>query len=142
MSWVIDGNNLLGRLGIARESADAKRELVRRLAQFARSKRARVVCCFDGPEPPSFGKHLGGVTVVFSGARPADELIAQRVASGNGWKVVTSDQALASRVGGRRVAIIPPQQFARELEESQPPESVDAADWQAYFSDPKNRNSF
>ena len=37
MSWVIDGNNLLGRAGASRDAADTKRQLVRSLANFARA---------------------------------------------------------------------------------------------------------
>jgi predicted RNA-binding protein with PIN domain len=142
VSWIVDGNNLLGRLGIERESADAKRELVRRLAQFARNKRTRVICAFDGPEPPSFGKNLGGVTVIFSGRRSADEIITERVTQRADWKLVTSDQTLAARLQGRRVKIVPPQQFALELQQNSEPEQTQNDDWQAYFSDPKNRNIF
>src|SRR5205823_8738907 len=95
-------------LGSSRLATDAKRALVRELGRFARAKRTRVVCIFDGGEPEHFGKQLGGVSVVFSGARSADDLIAARVATGGGWKVVTSDRALAGRGGGRRVEVVEP----------------------------------
>src|SRR5881398_2244550 len=108
MSWLIDGSNLLGA---GRESDDAKRVLVQELARFARARRARVTCYFDGPEPPSFGKHLGNVTVVFSGRRSADALIAERVAGGRDWNVVTSDRAVINRVEGRRVTVLSSAQF-------------------------------
>ena len=52
MSWVIDGNNLLGRAGASRDAADTKRQLVRSLANFARAKRTKVACYFDGTERP------------------------------------------------------------------------------------------
>jgi predicted RNA-binding protein with PIN domain len=146
MSWVIDGSNVLGRLGGgARESMTAKRELAKRLAQFGRTRRVRVACYFDGPEPEHFGKHLGGVMVIFSGKRTADDLIVQRVAEQSGWKVVTSDQTLAARVGGRRVEIVGAGDFLRMLDEiarEQQTGPSDEADWTAYFSDPKNRNVF
>lgn len=144
MSWLIDGSNVLGRLRLPRESDAAKRELVTLLARFARARRIRVACYFDGPEPASFAKHLGGVSVAFSGSRPADDLIIARVANGGTWNVVTSDQALASRVGGRRVTIVAPAQLAQEFEqlaaegESEP----SADDWEAWFSEPKNRDRF
>src|SRR5439155_9269651 len=70
MPYVIDGSNVLGA---ARLATDAKRALVRELGRFARAKRTRVVCIFDGVEPEHFGKQLGGVSVVFSGARSADD---------------------------------------------------------------------
>jgi hypothetical protein len=40
------------------------------------------------------------------------------------------------------VEIVAPAQFARELEQESQPESGGSDDWQAYFSDPKNRNIF
>ena len=142
MPWVIDGSNVLGRIGADLRGDDPKRQLVRLLASFARSKRTRVVCFFDGPEPDSFAKNLGNVSVVFSGSIPADDLIVKRVSSGRGWSVVTSDRGCAARVQGRHVAVVPAEQLARELETLQRDEPADAEDWQAWFSDPKNRDRF
>ena len=140
MSWVVDGSNLLGG---ARADVAAKRKLVQALAQFARARRTKVTCTFDGNEPEHFAAHLGGVRVVFSGARPADELIAKHVASGSGWKVVTSDRTLASHIKRREVEIVGAPTFLRELENLARSESSGATeDWAAYFSDPKNRNIF
>jgi predicted RNA-binding protein with PIN domain len=140
MSWVVDGSNLLGN---SRSDPSEKRKLVQALAQFARAKRTKVVCTFDGVEPEHFGAHLGGVSVVFSGARPADDLIEKRVASGSGWKVVTSDRALGARVRRRAVEVIDTGAFMRQLESLGTAETTAAADdWAAYFSDPKNRNIF
>lgn len=140
MPYVVDGSNVLGA---SRLSTDAKRAFVRELGRFARAKRTRVVCVFDGGEPEHFGKQLGGVSVVFSGTRPADELIVARVANGAGWKVVTSDRGLAARVGGRRVEVIDPRRLIAEIETLPLSEERGAADdWIGYFSDPKNRNVF
>lgn len=146
MSWVVDGNNVLGRLGEgARFSIDAKRDLVRRLAEFARSQKTRVACYFDGEEPEHFGKHLGNVTVVFSGTGTADDLIATRLTGGRGWQLVTSDKALAARVRGRGVAIVEASDFMRMIEEASRKEKAKEQtpeEWLAYFSDPKNRTPF
>jgi predicted RNA-binding protein with PIN domain len=140
MPYVVDGSNVLGA---ARTATEAKRSLVRDLVRFARAKRTRVVCVFDGEESESFGRHLGGVSVVFSGARTADELIVARVASGNGWKVVTGDRALAGRVVGRRVEVVEPRRLLAEIDTLPPSEERGVADdWIGYFSDPKNRNVF
>jgi predicted RNA-binding protein with PIN domain len=146
VSWMIDGNNVLGRLGEGlRFSVDAKRDLVRRLAEFARWRKTRVACYFDGAEPEHFGKELGNVTVVFSGSGTADDLIAARLTGGRGWQLVTSDKALAARVRGRGVEIVEASEFLRLIEDvsrekkakEQTPE-----EWLAYFSDPKNRTPF
>jgi uncharacterized protein YaiI (UPF0178 family) len=137
--WLIDGSNLLGS---ERFADDAKRRLVRLAASFARAKRTRVTCVFDGPEPPSFARHLGVVSVVFSGARSADDLIAERAANGRGWSVVTSDRGLAARVQRRQVEIVAPGAFLREVELSATTEEAGEEDWLAYFSDPRNREKF
>jgi Protein of unknown function (DUF901). len=143
MSWVIDGNNLLGRAGASRDTADSKRQLLRSLSGFARANRTKVACYFDGPEPEHFGKNLGSVIVIFSGARSADDLIVNRVATGSGWKVVTADRALAARIKRRQVEIVDPGAFVADLERlPQGEERVGDEEWLAWFSDPKNRNVF
>jgi rRNA-processing protein FCF1 len=142
--WLIDGSNVLGAMRLDRASTDAKRELARLAAAFARAKRTRVTCYFDGVEPQAFARHLGNTTIVFSGSRAADELIANRTEeSASNFTVVTSDRGLASRVARRRVNVISAQQFVNELRalESEPGEAS-ADDWLAYFSDPKNREDF
>ncbi|MEA2162886.1 MAG: YacP-like domain [Thermoanaerobaculia bacterium] len=143
MSWVIDGNNLLGRAGASRDAVDAKRQLVRTLSAFARANRTKVACYFDGPEPDQFGKHLGNVSVIFSGSRSADDLIIIRVASGSGWQVVTADRALSARIKRREVSIVDPSLFMAMLETL--PEGEERGkdeEWLTWFSDPKNRNIF
>ncbi len=142
MPYLIDGSNLLGAMRVDRQSEEPKRNLVRLLASFARARRTRVSCVFDGPEPSSFAKHLGSVTVAFSGPRQADDLIVERAAQGRGWNVVTSDRGLASRVQRREVTIVSPAQFIREMESSASSDSEPSDDWSAYFSDPKNRLKF
>ena len=143
MSWVIDGNNLLGRAGASRDAADSKRQLIRALANFARAKRTKVACYFDGSEPEHFGRHLGSVSVIFSGSRSADDLIVKKVATGSGWKVVTADRGLAARIQRRQVEVVDPGGFMSELESlPQGEEQTGGEEWLAWFSDPKNRNVF
>jgi predicted RNA-binding protein with PIN domain len=142
MPWLIDGSNVLGAMHVDRHSDEAKRGLVRLLASFARAKKTRVTCIFDGPEPASFGLHLGAVSVVFSSGRSADEIIIERARQGRGWSVVTSDRGLAARVQRREVAIVAPQKLIREMEESASGDTLGGDDWETYFSDPKNRLKF
>jgi predicted RNA-binding protein with PIN domain len=144
MPYLIDGSNVLGAMRVDRHGEESKRGLVRLLASFARAKKTRVTCIFDGPEPPSFGKQLGAVTVAFSGHRPADDLIVERAANGRGWSVVTSDRGLAARVQRRQVEVVAPATFIREMEAEAAASGEEATggDWDAYFSDPKNRLKF
>jgi predicted RNA-binding protein with PIN domain len=142
MPWLIDGSNVLGAMRVDRHGDESKRGLVRLLAAFARTKKTRVTCVFDGPEPASFGRHLGSVTVVFSGSRPADDLITERSRTGRGWSVVTSDRGLAARVGRRDVQVIAPSALIREMEQAGSEQSDPGGDWESYFSDPENRTKF
>ncbi|HVR37804.1 MAG TPA: NYN domain-containing protein [Thermoanaerobaculia bacterium] len=142
MPFLVDGNNLLGAMHADRRSDEPKRQLVRLLAMFARARKTKVTCIFDGPEPASFAKDLGAVKVAFSGSRSADDLIAERAAGGRGWSVVTSDAGLAARVRGRHVEIVAPASFAAELERAASSTDGGSEDWAEYFSDPKNRIEF
>jgi predicted RNA-binding protein with PIN domain len=141
--WLIDGSNVLGAMRVDRDAVESKRELARLVAWFSRAKRTKVTLFFDGPEPPNFARHLGGATVVFAGKRTADDLIIEQIQSARDAHVVTSDRALASRVGGRRIEVMDSQQFVRELESAErEPGATPAEDWMSYFSDPKNREKF
>jgi predicted RNA-binding protein with PIN domain len=140
--WLVDGSNVLGAMRADRHSDEAKRGLMRLLAGFARAKKTRVTCIFDGSEPPNFGRHLGAVIAAFSGSRTADDLIVERAAQGRGWSVVTSDRGLAARVQRRQVTIVAPAAFIREMEASASGEELAGDDWSSWFSDPKNRIDF
>ena len=142
MPWLIDGSNVLGAMRMDRHSDESKRGLIRLLAGFARAKRTRVTCIFDGPEPANFGRHLGSVSVVFGIGRSADEIIIERASSGRGWSIVTSDRGLAMRVQRRDVTVVPPQKLIREMEEAGSADGESDGDWEAYFSDPENRTKF
>lgn len=142
MPWLVDGSNLLGAMRVDRHADDAKRSLAGRLAAFARQKRTKVTLFFDGAEPPSFARSIGGVTVVFSGHRSADDLIIDRARQGRGWSVVTNDRQIAAKTAGRHVAIVSTARFLVELETLQADEPAGAEDWETWFADPKNRSEF
>ncbi|HEX9984796.1 MAG TPA: NYN domain-containing protein, partial [Thermoanaerobaculia bacterium] len=137
-----DGNNLLGAMRVDRHAEEPKRNLLRLLAGFARARRTRVTCIFDGPEPGNFGRHLGAVTALFSGTRSADDLIAERASQGRGWSVVTSDRQLSARIQRRQVEVVEANVFIRQMEESASGEEGGGDDWESWFSDPKNRMDF
>jgi uncharacterized protein YaiI (UPF0178 family) len=142
MPWLIDGSNVLGAMRVDRHGDEGKRGLVRLLAGFARANKTRVTCVFDGPEPASFARHLGAVSVVFGAGRSADDVIAERASQGRGWSVVTSDRGLAARVQRRQVEVVAPATFIRQMEAAASSESEVVDDWDAYFSDDSNRMKF
>jgi hypothetical protein len=69
-------------------------------------------------------------------------VIVERAAQGRGWSVVTSDRGLAARVQRRQVEVIAPIAFIRQMEAAASTESDIVDDWDAYFSDDKNRTKF
>ncbi len=143
MRVLVDGSNLLGAMRLDRESADAKRALLRILASWARQRKAKVVCFFDGYRPDAFATAVGAVTARFSHPRAADDAIAEEIErlARDAFRLVTSDAALAARCRGRRVEIVEARAFARALEQAEPGgDEAPAGDWESYFSDPKNRN--
>lgn len=145
MRVLVDGSNLLGALRLDREGVESKRSLLRTLAAFARARKAKVVCFFDGSAPGSFATSLGSVSARFTHPRSADDAIVEEVErlGRDPFRVVTSDGGLAARVRRRNVEIVGAAAFARELEalgEGGGEGEGEGIDWAEYFSDPKNRN--
>ncbi|MEO8277029.1 MAG: NYN domain-containing protein [Thermoanaerobaculia bacterium] len=99
MPYLIDAANLGGVLGGARGARNTE-AILHFLLPWARNRK-QVVVVFDGPERPEFAKQLGGVEIVWSGTKSADDVIAARVsAKGRGakaWTVITNDQTLTRR---------------------------------------------
>jgi len=107
MPIVIDGNNLLHSLPPDQRSRAAVRQ---RVLDQSRREKISVTVVFDGPPPdgtPS-AEHLGSVTILYSGKTSADDLIINRLPSGNAarsWSVVTNDRGLGARVRERGASI-------------------------------------
>lgn len=143
MSWIIDAANVLGRMRLDHENPDNKRRLVREAARFARAKRTRAICVFDGPVPASFAIHLGNVRSEFPYPKSADDRIVELVGGAHGrCHVVTSDRALETRLRRRNVTVLTAeafQQLVYEIADDAGGEQ-DGEEWESYFSDPQNRN--
>jgi hypothetical protein len=99
MPILVDGNNLLHR----RRSGDRSRDAVRReVLDRTRHERQRVTVVFDGPPPAGAPERevLGPVVVLYSGGRPADDIIVGLIPGGAAarqWVVVTDDRGLRRR---------------------------------------------
>ncbi len=145
MPIVIDGNNLLHRL----PAADRSRTAVRReVLDATRHETISVTVVFDGPPPQGAParESLGTVTVVYSGARSADDVIVGLLPSGGParqWSVVTDDRGLADRVRavGASTRSLAEWQRRRRLRRPNRPRvesklsSREIAEWQAFFAD-------
>ena len=150
MAEILDGNNLMGRLG-----GGTREGLLAELAELARRKRRKLTVVFDGP--PGAGRPkvqtLGDVTVVHAAPRTADEEILRRIQESRdtrGQTVVTDDRALASAVHAAGARTLGVDDFRRtaasrmkasppESEERKAPPAVSVRDWESWFSDPRNR---
>ena len=147
MPLVIDGNNWLHNLPFNQRSRDDVR---RRVLEMVRHETLRVTIVFDGP--PQGGspaiEHLGRVTIRYSGAATADDVILRLLPKGSevsAWTVVTDDRDLRLRVrraGGHVRSLAewgrrrprPPRRSTYEPKMS----SHEMADWEKFFATAKD----
>ena len=110
MYWLVDGHNLIPKLGINLRSVDDELELVTRLQTFCRVERQQVEVYFDGaPAGQAGARTFGRVTAHFvRQSTIADDAIGQRLKklgrAARNWTVVSSDhrvQTYARAVGAK-----------------------------------------
>ena len=125
MAFIVDGNNVMGQTpGWHRDKSAARRNLVRRLADFARIKKTRVTVVFDG-EPDRLmpeASALRGVKVLYA-ARGSDadtriERMVETSPDPRGLTVITSDRHLAFLVRSRGASVIRSGQFRQQMEDA------------------------
>ena len=146
MPFLVDGNNLAGRvLGRPAGSEEERGAVRQRIAARVRGGRSTVVLFFDG-EPPAGPREgwLGGLTVRYAGSRSADDAIIDAVARSKAPRdchVVTDDRALAGRARALGARTLSAEDFWGRLAETQESGSpaVDVDDWMSFFSDDRNR---
>ncbi|NOH01659.1 MAG: hypothetical protein HND47_06700 [Chloroflexi bacterium] len=108
MPYLIDGHNLIPKLGLRLDNPDDEMELVRFLQDFVRIKRQPVEVYFDGAPAGAAGtRKLGTVKAHFIPlTRTADSAIRARLESmgkaAKNWTVVSSDREVqgAAKVNG------------------------------------------
>ncbi|MDQ1347092.1 MAG: hypothetical protein QG573_461 [Acidobacteriota bacterium] len=118
MPWLIDAANLGGVLGGAAGARNTE-GILAALLPWAR-ERKQVVVVFDGPESPGMATRLGGIEIVWSGSRSADDVISKRIAaiagggkSAKSWTVITNDQSLARRCRNHGAKVEPASIFVQ-----------------------------
>ena len=98
MPYLIDGHNLIPKLGLRLDSMDDEMELVAVLQQFCRAEQRQVEVFFDGAPPNHAGtQKQAGVTAHFvplgSSADHAIRKYLKRLGrSARNWTVVSSDR--------------------------------------------------
>jgi predicted RNA-binding protein with PIN domain len=124
MPYLIDGHNLIPKLGLRLDSIDDEMELIAILQEFCRQTRKQVEVYFDGAPAPHAGtrKH-GSVTTHFVPIKStADNAIRNRLKnmgkSAKNWIVVSSDHRVQLEARDVRAEVISSDAFASTLKQA------------------------
>ena len=124
MPYLIDGHNLIPKLGLHLDSIDDEMELISILQEFCRRERKQVEVYFDGAPAPHAGtRKLGAVTAHFVAlGKTADHAIRNRLKqlgkSAKNWSVVTSDRQVQAEARAAHAEIISSDAFAKQLQQT------------------------
>ncbi len=124
MPYLIDGHNLIPKLGLRLDSIDDELELIAILQEYCRVERKQVEVYFDGAPIHQAGtrKH-GSVTAHFVPIKStADNAIRQRLKNmGKGaknWTVVSSDHRVQLEAQDVRAEVLSSDVFANTLKQA------------------------
>jgi predicted RNA-binding protein with PIN domain len=121
MPYLIDGHNLIPKLGLRLDEPDDELELVRLLQDFARIKRQQVEVYFDGAPAGQAGmRKLGTVKAHFVRlGQTADSAIRKRLESmgksAKNWSVVSSDHEVQSAARVNHAGSVSSEEFVKLL---------------------------
>jgi len=121
MPYLVDGHNLIPKVGLHLDSFDDEIELVEILQEFARLHRRQVEVYFDGAPAGQAGtRSLGTVKAHFVRAgTTADTAIARRLKkmgrAAKNWTVVSSDREVQNEARSAHAAMLSSDEFARLL---------------------------
>jgi uncharacterized protein len=121
MPYLIDGHNLIPKLGLRLDEPDDELELVRLLQDFARVRRQQVEVYFDGAPAGQAGmRKLGTVKAHFvRSGQTADSAIRKRLESmgksAKNWVVVSSDHEVQSAAKVNRAGFIRAEEFVTQM---------------------------
>jgi predicted RNA-binding protein with PIN domain len=124
MPYLIDGHNLIPKLGLNLRSVDDELDLVTRLQAFCRAERRQVEVYFDGAPAGQVGtRRMGLVTAHFVRlGSTADSAIRARLKTlgraARNWTVITSDRQVQADVRAVGASVVTSEAFARQVVES------------------------
>ena len=124
MPYLIDGHNLIPKLGLRLDSTDDETELIGILQEYCRLERKQVEVYFDGAPPTQAGtRKLGNVTAHFvTKGTTADDAIRKRLKkmgkSAKNWIVVSSDRQVQAEARAVQAGIISSDEFAKQLKQA------------------------
>lgn len=124
MPYLIDGHNLIPKLGLRLDSIDDEMELIAILQEFCRMEHRQLEVFFDGAPIHQAGtRKLGSVTAHFVRlGNTADDAIRNRLKqlgkSAKNWSVVSSDRQVQAEAGAARAEVISSDSFAGMLKQA------------------------
>jgi predicted RNA-binding protein with PIN domain len=124
MPYLIDGHNLIPKIGLSLRNVDDEMELVSRLQVFCRVERRQVEVYFDAAPAGQVGtRKLGLVNAHFVRlGQTADSAIRARLKllgrAARNWTVVTSDRQVQADARGAGAQVISSDTFASQVIES------------------------
>jgi uncharacterized protein len=125
MPYLIDGHNLIPKLGLRLDSLEDENELVSLLQEYYRlTRKSGLEVYFDGaPAAHAGSRKMGPITAHFVRLESsADEAIRKRLKSlgksARNWTVVTSDRQVQADARAAQAEIISSETFAALLKEA------------------------
>ena len=121
MPYLIDGHNLIPKVGLHLDSVDDEVELVTILQEFCRRERKQVDVYFDGAPAPHAGTcKRGAVTAHFVQlGTTADDAIRHRLKtlgkSAKNWIVISSDRQVQAEAKAAQAEVTSSDTFAAML---------------------------
>ncbi|HTX91506.1 MAG TPA: NYN domain-containing protein [Anaerolineales bacterium] len=121
MPYLVDGHNLIPKLGLRLDSLDDEDALISRLQEFCRLRRTRLEVYFDGAPPGQAPvRRAGSVTAHFvrqgSSADAAIEARLEKLGkAARNWTVVSSDGRIQRSAGAVHAGVLSSDEFAGEM---------------------------
>jgi predicted RNA-binding protein with PIN domain len=155
MPYLIDGHNLIPKLGLRLDSVDDEMELIAILQEFNRLERRQLEIFFDGAPMNQAGtRKYGNLTAHFvRQGDSADDAIRNRLKklgkSARNWTVVSSDRQVQAEARAVHAEVVSSDSFAgllKHARDSAPkphkerklsPKEVD--DWLKLFEDRRRK---
>ena len=133
MPYLIDGHNLIPKIGLRLDSVDDEMELIVILQEFYRIERRQLEVYFDGAPTSQAGtRKLGAVNAHFVRlGETADNAIRSRLKklgrSAKNWIVVSSDRQVQAEARAAHAEVLSSESFAKMLEQARnsAPKSTD-----------------
>ena len=121
MPYLIDGHNLIPKLGLRLDEPNDEEELIRLLQDFARVKRQQVEVYFDGAPAGQAGtRKFGSIRAHFvRQGQSADSAIRKRLESmgksAKNWVVVSSDHEVQNSAKVYQAQFIRAEEFVKQM---------------------------